>query len=134
MAFADAVVAIAITLLVLPLIDIPQEAAETPLGELWNEHQAEVYMFLLSFVVIARLWYSHHSLGERVGRGDPAMVVMTLGWLLTVAFFPLPTEMMGELGNNRWVAGLYIATMFLNVTLVALMARYLYRRPAMWRE
>jgi uncharacterized membrane protein len=134
MAFADAVVAIAITLLVLPLVDIPAEVATSTFGEVWQEHQAEFYMFLLSFVVIARIWLSHHNFGERMVRGDSWVLIMTLGWLLTVVFFPLPTEMMGELGNERGVAAVYIATLGANMTLLALMGRHLAARPAMWRE
>lgn len=134
MAFADAVVAIAITLLVLPLVDIPAEMSTSTLGEVWQEHQAEFYMFLLSFVVIARIWLSHHNFGERMARGDTWVLIMTLAWLLTVVFFPLPTEMMGELGNERAVAAVYIGTLGANMTLLALMGRHLADRPAMWRE
>ena len=134
MAFADAVVAIAITLLVLPLVDIPEEAASTSLAEVWANHQAEFFMFALSFGVIARLWVSHHNFGERMARGDPFVMIMTLVWLLTVVFLPFPTELMGELGNTRPVSSLYIATMASAVTVLAVQGRYLSRRPAMWRE
>jgi uncharacterized membrane protein len=57
-AFTDAVVAIAITLLVLPLADLVHEAAakhETS-WEVISKNQSQIFSFLLSFVVIARMW------------------------------------------------------------------------------
>lgn len=134
MAFADAVVAIAITLLVLPLLDIPGEATSTSVSEIWANHGSQFAMFVLSFVIIARLWLSHHNTGERLARGDPWILVTTLVWLLTVVFLPFPTELLGELGNTRSVAAVYISTLLINVTCLALQARHLSRRPAMWRD
>ena len=43
MAFADAVVAIAITLLVLPLVDIPSEATTTSMAEIMESHGAQYW-------------------------------------------------------------------------------------------
>lgn len=134
MAFVDAVVAIAITLLVLPLVDIPEEVTSSSLAEVWANHQAEFFMFGLSFAVIARLWLSHHNFGERMARGDGYVMIMTLVWLLTVVFLPFPTELMGEIGNTRPVASLYMATLWVNISVLAAQGRYLSRRPAMWRE
>lgn len=134
MAFADAVVAIAITLLVLPLVDIPAEATTTSLVEVWTDHAAELMMFLLSFAVIARLWLTHHNLGEHMGRADAFTLIATLVWLLTVVFLPFPTQMLGRLGNTQAIAALYIATLFLNIVMLAVQGQRLSRRPRMWRE
>ena len=134
MAFADAVVAIAITLLVLPLVDIPGQAASSSVAEIWANYGAQFAMFVLSFVIIARLWLSHHNMGERLARGDPWILGTTLVWLLTVVFLPFPTELLGELGNTRAVSAVYIATLLINVTCLALQGRHLSRRPEMWRS
>ena len=134
MAFADAIVAIAITLLVLPLVDIPDEVTTTSLTEVWADHSADFLMFALSFVIIARVWISHHNFGERLAHGDRFILITTLMWLLTVVFLPFPTELLGELGTSPPIAGVYIATLWANITLLAIEGRYLSRRPAMWRE
>lgn len=134
MAFADAVVAIAITLLVLPLVDIPSELSSTSVGEVFADHAAQFAMFALSFAVIARLWLAHHNMGERMARGDPWILVVTLIWLLTVVFLPFPTELLGQLGNTRGVAAVYIGTFLVNVTCLGLQSRRLSQRPQMWRE
>jgi hypothetical protein len=61
--FIDAVVAIAITLLVLPLVDLARTSANpTDLGDLLSPHGGLIFSFLLSFTVIARLWLGHHAL------------------------------------------------------------------------
>lgn len=134
MAFADAVVAIAITLLVLPLVDIPSEEGMTSVAVIFGEHGAQFAMFGLSFAVIARLWLAHHNLGERMTHGDGWILVATLIWLVTVVFLPFPTELLGQLGNTRDVAAVYIATFLINVTALSLQGRRLASRPHLWRE
>jgi uncharacterized membrane protein len=56
--FSDAVVAIALTLLVLPLAEAVPEAVSKHADSLKviTENQWKIYSFLLSFAVIARLW------------------------------------------------------------------------------
>lgn len=133
MAFADAVVAIAITLLVLPLVDIPSDPDSTSVAAIWENHAAQFFMFALSFAVIARLWLSHHNMGERMARGDSWMLTTTLVWLVTVVFLPFPTELLGQVGNTRPVAAVYIATFLINILILSLQGRHLCRRPPMWR-
>ena len=134
MAFADAVVAIAITLLVLPLVNIPSEPDASSVAAIWSDHAAQFFMFALSFAVIARLWLAHHNLGERMARGDSWVLITTLVWLVTVVFLPFPTELLGQLGNTRPVAAIYIATFLINISVLSLQGRRLCRHPQMWRE
>jgi hypothetical protein len=60
--FSDATVAIAITLLLLPLVDIADEIRRESLGDLLADHVGTLIAFFVSFVVISRLWLSHHRL------------------------------------------------------------------------
>ena len=60
--FLDAVVAIAITLLVLPLVDVSADVDHYgSVRDLLRENQADIWAFLLSFAVIARLWFVQHD-------------------------------------------------------------------------
>lgn len=110
--FSDAVVAIALTLLILPL------AATVPDAVLKHEkafevivaNQWQIYSFLLSFVVIARLWISHHRLFEQVKAYNYPLVVVNLCWLLTIVVLPFPTDMIGAFSNDRFTATFYIGT------------------------
>jgi uncharacterized membrane protein len=110
--FTDAVVAIAITLLVLPLVDlVPEVKAEggDAVGVI-SEHWQEIFTFLLSFVVIASFWLGHHRVFEHVRAYTPAMMRLNLLWLLTIVVLPFPTEIIGAFDTDRFTAGLYIGT------------------------
>src|SRR4051794_20768994 len=62
--FTDAVVAIAMTLLILPLLESVSEAGAKGLGtaDYLHEHSGLLLAFLLSFVIIATFWVSHERL------------------------------------------------------------------------
>ena len=84
-AVTDAVVAISVTLLVLPLVDIASTAgADASVGQLLHAHSGEIFSFLLSFAVIIRLWLVHHRLVEYVANYDQLFVLVTLVWILTI--------------------------------------------------
>ncbi|TDE20019.1 DUF1211 domain-containing protein [Actinomadura sp. 6K520] len=115
--FTDAVVAIAITLLVLPLVDVVPAAAQHGLSatEVITEHQPEIFGFLLSFAVICRLWLVHHDFFRHVRAYSRPLIMCNVGWLLTIIVLPFPTEMVGVYGGDRFTAGFYIGTILLAV-------------------
>ncbi|MGI3786608.1 MAG: TMEM175 family protein, partial [Janthinobacterium lividum] len=82
--FTDAVVAIALTLLILPLVDLVPQASRSGLrlGDLLRDNLPELGSFLLSFVVISRFWWAHHQLFGHVSALSPALVRWNLLWLL----------------------------------------------------
>lgn len=59
MNLTDAVVAIAATLLVLPLVDVIGELDGNHVGQLLRDNGDKLFAFVLSFVVIARFWMVH---------------------------------------------------------------------------
>lgn len=123
MLFTDAVVAIAITLLVLPLVDlVPEVRADGgDAVSVISEHRQEIFTFLLSFVVIANFWLGHHRLFEHVRAYTPAMMRLNLLWLLTIVVLPFPTEIVGAFRSDRFTAGLYTGTILaLSITQTAI--------------
>jgi uncharacterized membrane protein len=65
--FVDAVVAIAITLLVLPLAEVATEVGDGSVGDLLRDKDDKLLALVLSFLVIAQLWMSqHHIVGGLV--------------------------------------------------------------------
>jgi len=121
--FADAVVAIACTLLVLPLVDLATQDAGVPVDRLLRDHIGQFGAFALSFAVITRLWVAHHRLFERVGAYDRVIIWLTLGWLFTVAFLPFPTAILAT-QSRRGASILYIGTLLLgSVALASTSAR-----------
>lgn len=93
--FADAVVAIAITLLVLPLVDAAaaSDPATVPLTGFLDRNLAAVGGFLLSFVVVLGLWRAHHDLFELLESVDPVLRWATFVWMLTVVTTPFTTQL-----------------------------------------
>jgi uncharacterized membrane protein len=133
-ALADAVVAIAITVLVLPLVDVLGSAApDTDLGAVLTENIAKFGAFLLSFIVIARLWRAHNRLVEPVGAYDPAFVLVNFGWVLTIVVLPFATQVVAVYGIDRLAIGLYIGTITASSACLSLLTLQIWRRPPLRR-
>jgi uncharacterized membrane protein len=120
--FIDAIVAIAITLLVLPLVDLVPELGEDSVAELLRDHQPEIWGFFLSFAVIAQLWFSQHHIIRSVVAQDPLVTRLLLAWTLTIVFLPFPTALVAEAGHQATTKVLYIGTMALSSACLALIA------------
>ena len=92
--FSDAVIAIAITLLVLDIRvpQAPQGQLLHALGRQWPSYAA----YVLSFAVIGIMWVSHHSMFERIREIDRGLLFSNLLLLLGIAFLPFPTPLLAE--------------------------------------
>ncbi len=90
-AFSDAVVAIAITLVVLPLVDTARDGASDSVLGFLRENAAPLGAAALSFVVIASLWQAHHSVWGRFTTATRGMMRVNFAWLAAIVFLPLPT-------------------------------------------
>ena len=95
--FSDAVFAIVITLLVLPLtaeLEIPQDGADL-LHEVLGGHGLRMLTFALGFLVVGQFWIAHHRMFDRLQRYDTGLLWLNLLSLLTVSFMPFPTAVLG---------------------------------------
>src|SRR3954470_7299121 len=129
--FLDAVVAIAITLLVLPLTEIIVGTHPPPHAtEVFTQNGARFWTFLLSFVVIFRLWLGHHRIIERVGAYDAVFVWVNLGWALTVAFLPFATQLTSAYpAYDRLAIGVYLGTLALSSVFLSVVAALVRQGP-----
>ena len=97
-AFADAVFAIAITLLVIEIRLPPHEevlrigGVGPALLQLWPSYVG----YTISFIVIGIMWANHHNLMKLVDRVDHGFITLTLLLLLCIAFLPFPTAVMAD--------------------------------------
>ncbi|MGY1694101.1 MULTISPECIES: TMEM175 family protein [unclassified Geodermatophilus] len=133
-AFVDAVVAIAITLLVLPLVDVlPSGAPQESLGALLAGEWQQFLAFGLSFFVIAELWLAHHRLVELVGAYDGAFLVVNLLWVLSIVLLPFATQVTAVYGADRLAVAVYVGTMTLTSACQSALALLVSRRPALRR-
>jgi uncharacterized membrane protein len=110
--FSDAVVAIAITLLILPLVDAASSIGTTGLGHFFSHNQDEVLAFVLSFAVIGNFWWGQHQTFEHVEKYNVVLIWGMFLWLFSIVFLPFPTELIGSAHNGgTTVHGIYVGTM-----------------------
>lgn len=130
-AFADAVVAIAMTLLILPLMESVGEAATEGqhAGEWLSQNTGPLLSFALSFVVIANFWMGHHRLFDRVEHVTNALVWLTIAWMFTIVWLPVATVMVGQMDNDAVQKLLYIGSMIVTALLTLGARIYIYRHP-----
>jgi uncharacterized membrane protein len=121
--FVDAVVAIAITLLVLPLAEIGGQIHDGSVADLLRQHTDELLGFFLSFTVIARLWLAQHVILSSLVRQKAVVVRLLLAWTLTIVFLPFPTVLVTGTSNDGLAKLLYLGTMAVSSALLALVAR-----------
>lgn len=133
--FSDAAVAIALTLLVLPLVDIAPEIAKPGgVGALFAQHWSAFLAFAISFAVIARFWVVHHRLFDWVVGYTSAIVWINFVWLASIVFLPFATNVLSySSANDRGVYALYICTLILTSGSMLVMEIVLKRTPEMLR-
>ncbi|NQX12028.1 DUF1211 domain-containing protein [Microbacteriaceae bacterium VKM Ac-2855] len=131
--FTDAAVAIAITFLVLPLVDVTDELGEHGLGELVDEHGGTLLAFLITFAVIGRLWMVHNRVFEWVQDYDGRLVWTNFLWLLSIVVLPFAANLLAYADHERAVYALYIGTMIIASSSTLLMQSILQRTPRLRR-
>jgi uncharacterized membrane protein len=124
--FSDAVIAIAITLLVLE-IRLPELTrgldGPTITGEvlsIWPKYLG----YLVSFWVIGLYWMAHHRIFRLIDSYDRRLLTLNLAFLCTVAFMPFPTSVLFDYAGVFIVVLLYAGT--LTLTGLSLVAIWLY--------
>jgi uncharacterized membrane protein len=135
--FSDAAVAIAITLLVLPLVDIATRIAVpgTTVWSLFTAHWGTFLAFAVSFLVIARFWVVHHRVFELVRDYNPSLVRLNFLWLASIVFLPFATNVLSLApGNQPGVYALYIGTLIVTSASMLLIEILLTRNPGLLRE
>lgn len=89
--FADAVIAIAITLLALDL-GVPEGNTNHALLHSAWEHRGEYISFVISFYVIGFYWAHHHKVYRFVTVLAGRLVFLTLLWLFLLVLTPFATR------------------------------------------
>jgi uncharacterized membrane protein len=98
--FSDAVMAIAITLLVIDLKvpDIPAPLAATELPARLTELTPRIMSFVISFAVVGVYWSSHHRYFSYIKRYDGRLITLNLVFLLFIALMPFVASLLGQYG------------------------------------
>src|SRR4051794_39145581 len=126
--FSDAVIAIAITLLVLE-IRVPhiEEGSPTELWEALRDLWPNYLGFLISFVTLGVMWANHCAMFRLIERTNHIFTLINLFLLLCIAFIPFPTALMADyLGHPAQEVGLIVYTGTFVVTAIAFNAVWIF--------
>lgn len=130
-AFADAVVAIAMTLLILPLLESVSDAGRHSLStaDFFHENGGQLFSFALSFLLIANFWMEHHRQYSEVTVVTPALLWINIAWMATIVWLPVPTAMLGQMDTDPLQEIVYIGTLILTQITTLAARSYLLRNP-----
>jgi uncharacterized membrane protein len=118
--FADGVIAIAITLLILE-VKVPPFPLLPPgssLGHALIEQWPSYAGYVVSFLTIGVIWVNHHHMFKLIERTNHAFLMMNVVFLMTIAFLPWSTALAAE-----WVrhpGGRKVATAVYGLTMVGI--------------
>jgi len=121
--FADGVFAIAATLLILSVDSHFGSCA--PVGATLA-HQLECswpsyVAYVVSFLTIGIIWVNHHTVMEQIDHADRTFLMITVGFLMVVAFIPFPTKLVADHLQNP---GEHAAVYAYDLTLLAMAVLY----------
>jgi uncharacterized membrane protein len=133
-AFNDAVVAIAITLLVLPLVSSAGAIGSHTVSWFIDHNRFELLAFVLSFTVIADFWWNHHRALESVKAYNAELVLGMFVWVFSIVFLPLPTELLGSTKASVGSHALYIGTMLVTALGALIQQHAITRSPGLRGE
>jgi uncharacterized membrane protein len=135
-AFTDAVVAIALTLLALPLVNIADKSgASEPLAQLLAENRGDLLAAGVSFLVIAQFWRTHRHLFERLVDYDETLLTLNMFWLMAMLFLPFPTARLFTESRLRTDSAVfYLGTMLVIGLLALAQIWWVGRHPTLWEQ
>ncbi len=112
-AFADGVMAIAITLLILE-VGVPRVRGGRLAAAL--AHQWPSYLaFVVSFLTIGIIWVNHHRMFKLIARTTDGFLILNVLFLMTICILPWPTALLADFARDpearTVVAAIYGAVM-----------------------
>jgi uncharacterized membrane protein len=125
--FTDAVIAIAMTLLVLD-IHLPRLAHGETVFEAIGRDWEQFFAYALSFVVIALNWVFHHRRFRAIVSYDAGLVWLNLAFLLFIALVPFPTSLLADRGPDPEAIALYAGVVAILGLLGAATWAYAFRK------
>jgi uncharacterized membrane protein len=124
--FADGVLAIAITLLILEVKSphVPHEGSlARELARQWPSYAA----YAVSFLTIGIIWVNHHHMFKVIARTNHAFLMLNVLFLMTIAALPFPTALVAEYVRNSDTRALATAVYCGTMTAIAIMFNVVWR-------
>jgi uncharacterized membrane protein len=109
--FTDAVVAIAITLVALPLVDSARQLGDHSAATFLRENMSGLIAAGISFVVISEFWRDHHRLFVSATGYTRTVIRLNLLWLGGIVALPVATILdVSSRHADRVALALYLGT------------------------
>jgi uncharacterized membrane protein len=128
-AFSDGVFAIAATLLILNVV-----VSEGPLGDqlvkIWPSYVA----YAVSFITIGIIWVNHHTVMSQIAHVDRTFLMLSVLFLMLIAFIPFPTGLLADNINSPENAQAAAIAYGITLTLTAVLFNALWRYAAIGRR
>lgn len=103
-AVSDGVFAVALTLLVLTF-RVPDPGVQSqPLQDSLRENGPVLLGWVVSFIIIARLWAVHHDTVHGIRRCSPLTIVANFAFLGTLSLIPFGADLVGTYGLTEFQA------------------------------
>src|SRR5581483_9806877 len=115
--FSDGVFAIAATLLVLDLRTSGHGSLTHQLLRLWPSY----FAYAVSFLTIGIMWINHHEIFRHVGRANRTFLMISVAFLMVIAFIPFPTHVLAEHVDDE---GARTAALFYGLTFIVMAAMF----------
>jgi uncharacterized membrane protein len=135
--FSDATVAIAITLLILPLVDLANDIGrdKSPI-DVVVDHWPAFLSFLVTFAVIARYWIQHHQLFEHVRLYSRSLIVWNFVWLVAIVALPFAANALSaaDRRHDSTLFAIFLGTLVLASCASTGMELVLRRHPELMRD
>jgi uncharacterized membrane protein len=98
-ALTDGIFAIVMTLLVLSL-DLPDKVEllnQTEVRTFLHSQWHDLYIYVLSFMILAKFWTAHHSQFSHLKATNPTHLWLNIIFLMFTALLPFTSDLAGEL-------------------------------------
>lgn len=129
--FSDGVAAIALTLLVLPLVDIAAPHAGETAWQALSQSRDELMAFAVTFLVIAVLWMAHNRIFSFIDDYDSVLKWLNVLYLFSIVTLPFPSKWLQYDNFENGVGTIFFGIMFLASLALYLMSRHVLVNPQM---
>jgi uncharacterized membrane protein len=127
----DGVVTVAMTLLVLELSvpELPRQATSQEILHDLGQHILSFVGFAMTFALAGGFWIAHHIAFSYIRRVTPALTILTIPFLMSVAFLPFSMSMLTTFSLQQPVALVfYYGNQFMVALLLAIQWRVAQRQ------
>lgn len=133
-ALSDGIVAVAATIMVLPVTEIDGPGPGSTMLDVVAANAPLLSAYVTTFLVVGVLWRAHHRVLEGLDAYDGTLFWLNLAWLATIALLPWPIAILARDPQGSGVPAVYLALAAGNSLALWLLQRHAARTPALWAE